>query len=606
MLNVIFGLFLSTAFAQGYIEGRVVRNVDSFTNYVKNPDALKNLSDVTASGGSLTRNTTTPLFGVADFAIDASASDQTYTWALNTLDSGLSGQNCEFKGVFSGDASLYKAQIVATSTVVSEITLSNVSVGTPFSINAACSGVTSVRFISTSASAAAIKVESIYFGKATNIGNTAQASIIGMARWPGVASCSWQRTANNTFADYAADADCTNPSGTNLSGTAQAPATKIPAVTIPNVSARKYKISVSGQFINLTAGTANCGFAISDGTTLSNTNTVVGPQFTASPVVIGYFEYSSFQGSKTFSIQSTGIGGSVNCTIGNDATLNGLQFIVEEFPSQSEQVVSNSQTVDLLGSLLFVPSATCPQGMAKADGGSTAGFPQYAARYGATFPNMSGLFPRASGSQTISGVVHTAGALQTAVNDQTQSHRHNLRDSAGLFAYGGGAGGWSNGSGFQTDLSTIVSTAPVTDGANGTPRTGTTTYPANMAWTACVAVESNPFSNTRNSVVTDSFGIEKIVRVRVGPACTSSPCTITDQSGGVTSVTRASTGNYTVNFASGIFSSTPSCTLMLSGISFPASTVAAESATAFNFLTFNTTNGVAADTGFRVLCQGPR
>lgn len=44
-----------------------------------------------------------------------------------------------------------------------------------------------------------------------------------------------------------------------------------------------------------------------------------------------------------------------------------------------------------------------------------------------------------------------------------------------------------------------------------------------------------------------------------GSVCTSSPCTIWTQTGGISSVSRASTGLYTINFTSGVFSATPTC-----------------------------------------------
>lgn len=55
--------------------------------------------------------------------------------------------------------------------------------------------------------------------------------------------------------------------------------------------------------------------------------------------------------------------------------------------------------------------------------------------------------------------------------------------------------------------------------------------------------------------------------------CTSSPCSIARSSSGVSSVTRGSTGNYTINFSGGTFSAAPVCTFSSNqngtGISIP-------------------------------------
>jgi len=63
-----------------------------------------------------------------------------------------------------------------------------------------------------------------------------------------------------------------------------------------------------------------------------------------------------------------------------------------------------------------------------------------------------------------------------------------------------------------------------------------------------------------------STGNEKMERVSFGGAtqrsnCTSTPCTIYSQSGAVASVTRSGVGLYTVNFNTGTFSDSPTCSV---------------------------------------------
>lgn len=142
-------------------------------NYIINPNATVNTNNVTASGGSLTRNTTTPLYGVADFAIDLSASAQTVTWDSNAMDPYLKYGNCQGSFYYKGDASLYKAYVTVNSIKVSqEIQLTNESVSTasrPVTLVFPCgdlSFVAKVVIEATDNSAAAINVGKVFVGEA--------------------------------------------------------------------------------------------------------------------------------------------------------------------------------------------------------------------------------------------------------------------------------------------------------------------------------------------------------------------------------------------------------------------------------------------------------
>jgi hypothetical protein len=143
-------------------------------NFIKNPGAEKNAGNITESAAITTRTTTTPLEGIGSFSVDATSSGQTVKFTANTLSDYLKGQNCEAKFVFSGDASLYKAYVEQSSTkLTGDLQLTNETNPRSVSINFPCgTTVTDVRPVieSTSASAAAIKIDRIYLGLATNVG----------------------------------------------------------------------------------------------------------------------------------------------------------------------------------------------------------------------------------------------------------------------------------------------------------------------------------------------------------------------------------------------------------------------------------------------------
>lgn len=130
------------------------------------------------------------------------------------------------------------------------------------------------------------------------------------------------------------------------------------------------------------------------------------------------------------------------------------------------------------GAIMAFYLASCPNGWAPADGTNGT-------------PDLRGTFVRgiddagtgAAGRDP--GGVRTAGNLQT---DNFQGHYH-ARGSAQELVIRKTGGGWfPSGSGFSgydpADLATVID--PVTDGVNGTPRTGSETRPVNVALLYCM------------------------------------------------------------------------------------------------------------------------
>jgi|688.fasta_scaffold703702_2 microcystin-dependent protein len=125
-------------------------------------------------------------------------------------------------------------------------------------------------------------------------------------------------------------------------------------------------------------------------------------------------------------------------------------------------------------------------------------------------PNTQGVFIRGAGSQTISTLTYS-GTLGTRQTDQIQGHNHGITGRAG----GGdgththranynattrengtniATGIWDGGldatrddivtdinSGHDHSAGSLSASSHTTNGANGTPRTGTQTHPANLS-----------------------------------------------------------------------------------------------------------------------------
>lgn len=118
------------------------------------------------------------------------------------------------------------------------------------------------------------------------------------------------------------------------------------------------------------------------------------------------------------------------------------------------------------------------------------------------------------------------------------------------------------------------------------------------------------------TVTTSGQTLEYTVRARFGGAatettvCSSTPCTIYRQSGGISSITRSATGQYQIVFPSGTFSAPPSCFFTVGNgtdVLTVIETVATPpTSTTFNFNPNTTATTVAKDVYGSVACTGPR
>ena len=100
-------------------------------------------------------------------------------------------------------------------------------------------------------------------------------------------------------------------------------------------------------------------------------------------------------------------------------------------------------------------------------------------------PDWRGLFIRGAGSSgyytAANGSAFAGGAVGAPQNDEGQGHIHDSTNSTVLFAViGGGTQNFSSTPGGGGD-GTVVTGGPLSDGTNGTPRTGAETRPANVA-----------------------------------------------------------------------------------------------------------------------------
>jgi len=114
--------------------------------------------------------------------------------------------------------------------------------------------------------------------------------------------------------------------------------------------------------------------------------------------------------------------------------------------------------------------------------------------------------------------------------------------------------------------------------------------------------------------IAEAKDLERVERARISGAatdqtvCSSSPCTVFRQSGTwISSVTRASTGTYTVNFASGIWSGIPTCTSQaIDNSHILGSQTYNITTSSMGLNTGIASSGAAADSWIDLICMGPR
>lgn len=129
-----------------------------------------------------------------------------------------------------------------------------------------------------------------------------------------------------------------------------------------------------------------------------------------------------------------------------------------------------------------------------------------------------------------------------------------------------------------------------------------------MGWKLSYQSANIPAPVLVGGLTTGSSYAERVEDVKVTSQCSSSPCTISSQSGSwVSSISRSGTGSYTVNINSGVFSSAPSCFVQgQDATGVPLCRLSGAETTTSVGIYCADYAGSAVDGGLRVFCKGPR
>jgi hypothetical protein len=184
---IIWTLLIPLAHSQvkDVVSGSYTPGFFSTQNFIKNPNCFANTKFISVSAtGTITRNTTTPLATPADCQVAGVSSADKVTFTGRVFDTALKGQNCEFRFVYAGDASKWKAYAAVSGTAVSQylqlvstIDVSSVTQSKTASVMFPCGSAASavdLVFEATAGTPGNFKTTGIQVGLATSISNTQQ------------------------------------------------------------------------------------------------------------------------------------------------------------------------------------------------------------------------------------------------------------------------------------------------------------------------------------------------------------------------------------------------------------------------------------------------
>ena len=527
---------------------------------------------------------------------DASATDQTFCTALKAVPTRLFGQNgfAMVRTVVPSGTATHHVYVTDGTDIISsevDVTSSDTIQETGVTFIFPDSGSLQL-CLESQADEPAIRAYSGYLGENYNVGTVAQAEFVGSAVWTGAASCEWQTT-STTFAAFAADTDCNDPT---VEGDIAAPSTKTLALASPTGTWQpgKYEFSINMNTFNV-ATAQIYAYRVSTGTVhstewMSITRDASTSDYESGQMVYAMTLNSPYSGQMTLQCKtSTGTFRVIN------VAGQTLTWLTKRYPLSSETVVKADQTDRPWTA--YTPTFT---------GFGTVSVQSFFWRRVGENLEILGKFTSGTSTATEArigfpgSIVSNTTAVPSIrkVGSATQTvaiagNFHVLAESGlGYFTLGYETG--SEAGLTKTNANAII--------ASGTEMSVIATVPI-QGWTHTM---NAPL--VKQSVVTSSDGVTGIEAAFVADG--SATTTVTEKTGDWLNgnCTNPSAGVYVCTMNAGIFSTAPACFVTMytgSGGNCYISSASAISTTNVQIQCVNTSFS-AADSDFFLQCVGPR
>lgn len=570
-----------------------------FVSIIQNSGFENGRAGYTASGGtfSVVNSGGNLLNGLGSVTWDSSAASQTLTSPQVAVPQGLRGKNgqlfCSIKPAATPATYVLELWDGTTGSAGQTIVVSDINTATQTSINFVfpTSGNIGWRLRSVAANEPLIAVDDCYLGPATNIANVAQSTLIASAFKAGTTNCSWTLT-STTFTDFGTDADCPAITIDQASGVGSVVTTDddLPQIVINSLPPGTYKVTAT--FIGASLVATNQYFRISDGTTgRGEQDFTIGASAAANYALSATFTYGT-AGNRTFKIQARQDTGAT--FLGNDNANRRLQFIVERLPTVVDVVASINQ--GNYGWTAFTPTT---QGF-----GTTTSNECFHARDGEDMLIRCKL---------TTGTPTAVEARLTIPNGLTSKSTAFIPTIQNVGQWARGAASASNYGGILIEPNVTYVTFGAVYAAAANPFTkltgsGVSASTELLNITARVPIaewtNSQPVPVFVGSVSSNSVGAERIERAKVD---VPTSCTLLSQSGSWITSTSGSGGSCTLNLASGIFTSAPTCTCTIRASTFGDTfcRLSTVSTSVVSYVIYDST-GTTRNELAEVLCMGPR
>jgi len=641
-----------------------------FRNLLSNPGAENGLAAMTSSGGTFTRITALADFtkvgsGNAAFSWDSSSASQTLTATPQTIPAGWYGKNgvlsCNIQtpsGTATHTLGLWDGTTLSQATT---ITSSANYARTTLNFIMPSSGTLGYRFTSVASNEPAINIDDCVIGLAEgyNLSQVSQANLIASAYFAATASCEWQAS-GTSYGDFGTVAACPGPTVDFSNGvTVLTTDTDLPQITLNNLPSGRYRVTATGTGTQGASGVI-MGYAISDGTTrdgdavmrVSVSNSDL-PQFT----VIGVFEYTTAQTSKTFKMQGASSASNTRIDNGNGFLNNtkGLRFTVERFPTSSEigyrpEMINWRVDANISGanpdlgtsaqssyigienssltltnntsSMATILTAQIPCSSTNSPTGTTCSVGNESVGVSFTLPvagDVEACVAFAHNQDNASNQsTPTFQIVETPNNAQTisQEGKSRIQTGRGTTATSSEFQGMNLCGTFSFSTSgqktlRLMYEQPAAAGINTLiADAASTAGQRDIHWTVRPLTQAITAPVLVGSVTSNSPGL---TRTEYALIAGDGSCTILSQSGSwLSSTTHNSTGDCTLTIAGGMFSARPICNVTVEATNVfintgqtKISTTSAPSATLIRFTTANS-SGTLVDLQAGITCIGPR